>query len=147
MTIAAFNYDAWAARYPELAGSVDADLAALYFAEAELYCANTDCAVVPADAVTFQPRLMLLNMLVAHIAKLNAPIGGEAPSGLVGRIASATQGSVSVSAAMEGQPGSAAWYNQTTYGATYWRATARYRTARYVPPPPYGPVGGFPWPR
>lgn len=133
MTVAAFNYATWAARYPELARFVDDALATAYFDEAGLYLANDATSVVPADAVTFKPRLLLLNMLTAHIAKLNLPeIHGGSP--LVGRIASASQGSVSVSADMGPPSGSAAWYLQTQYGASYWNATAKYRGMRYVPP-------------
>lgn len=148
MAVAVFNYAQWAARYPELAGSVDAGLAAIYFTEATLYLDNTDCSPV-TDVAT---RLALLNMIVAHIAKLNATINGAAPSGLVGRISSATQGSVSVS--VDGGTGSeaGAWFQQTTYGAAFWRATAPYRTMQYVAAPQpnmepfYGPWGPMRWP-
>lgn len=139
MTVAVFNYGAWVARYPEFAHTVDATLAAEYFAEAGLYLDNTDVSVVPADAVTYQPRLMLLGMLTAHIAALNAPKNGR--EGLVGRISSATQGSVSVATDNGAQPGTAAWFQQTQYGASYWTATARYRTFRQVRPCP----AAYPW--
>jgi len=69
------------------------------------------------------------------------------PPGIVGRIASATEGAVSVAAeyqAGSGQP-NRAYFIQTKYGAQYWALTARYRTMVYVAPPnqggPYG--GGF----
>lgn len=72
------------------------------------------------------------------------------PAGIVGRIASATEGSVSVAAEYDAPPNaSQAWLIQTKYGAEYWSATAKYRTARYVPnrntnPTPglWGPWGG-----
>lgn len=131
MTVAAFSYATWAARYPSLASSVDENLAGLYFGEASLYCANDDTAIVPCDAVTYQPRLMLLNMLVAHLAALNLP-ADRGGSGLVGRVSSASQGSVSVSADMGPTPGTAAWFMQTQPGASYWQATAQYRTFRPV---------------
>ena len=132
MTVAVFNYGAWVARYPEFAAKVTQPLAEAYFGEATLYLDNTDASIVPADAVTYQPRLSLLNMLVAHIAALNAPNNGR--EGLVGRISSATQGSVSVSTDNGAQPGTAAWFQQTQYGASYWQATARYRTFRQARP-------------
>ena len=38
----------------------------------------------------------------------------------------------------------AEWFVQTKYGAAYWAATARYRTARYYPgPQPFGRGAGF----
>jgi len=129
MTVAVFSYAGWAARYPELAPTTPEPLAVELFEESGLYLDNTDGSVVAADAVTYQPRLRLLNMLVAHLAALRAPDR----AGLVGRIASAGQGSVNVSTEMA-TPGSAAWFTQTAYGASYWQATAPYRTARFVRP-------------
>ena len=131
MGIVAFNYDAWVARYPELAGSVSPQLAAAYFAEAELYCDNTPGSIVSDET----RRSLFLNMLVSHIAQLNAPINGQSSQTLVGRITSASEGSVSVSVENTSLPGSAQWYQQTKYGAAYWAATAPYRTAKYVPGP------------
>lgn len=148
--IVTFDYGAWSVRYPALATTVNATLAQLYFDEAQLYCDNSPRSPVQDLAV----RALLLNMLVAHIAQLNQPVGGAmaggnsgpvAPSPLVGRITSATEGSVSVSTEMNVPPGSAQWFAQTPYGAAFWAATAAYRTMRYVavPPPrnmdPYSP--------
>jgi hypothetical protein len=150
--IVAFDYAAWALRYPSLAASVSGPLAQAYFDEAQLYCDNTRYSPVLNVSV----RAVLLNMLVAHIAQLNLPTGGSggssggnggsagAPSPLVGRISNATEGSVSVQTQMDLPPGSAQWFNQTPYGAAFWAATATYRTMRYVPSPardmdPYAP--------
>ena len=135
MTVAPFVYETWAARYPELRSAADKDLAAMYFAEAGLYCANTDGATVPADPTTFQPRQMILYMITAHICALNAPLNGQPSSPIVGRISSATEGSVSVSASMDGLPGSAAWWATSKYGIAAWAAMAPFRTATYRPAP------------
>lgn len=94
-----------------------------------MYLNNTDNSRVSDVG----QRGVLLNMLTAHIAALNSGVNGNAPSGLVGRISSASQGSVSVSADMGPTTNSEAWYQQTKYGAAYWQATAPYRTAIYVP--------------
>lgn len=134
MAAVAFDYGAWAARYPELAAWVSQPQALAYFNEAGLYCDNTDASPIADDSVGGQ-RSMLLNMVTAHIAKLNAPVNGQAASPLVGRITSATEGSVTVQADMGQQPGSAAWFQQTQYGAAFWEATRRYRSMRYVPGP------------
>ncbi len=125
--VATFNFTTFAARYPEFA-SLDPGLAGLYFGEATLYLANDGSGPV-ADA---GQQLVLLNMLTAHIAKLNATISGVAPSGLVGRISSSSEGSVSVAVDNGPATASAAWFQQTSYGAAFWSATARYRTMRYV---------------
>lgn len=126
---ATFDYTAWATRYPEFSG-VSSDLVALYFEEATLYLANDGSGPVATAA----QQLLLLNMLTAHIAAINSGANGESPSGFVGPIQSASQGSVSVSVAVGAQPGSAAWYQATKYGAAYWRATAKYRTMQYRVP-------------
>lgn len=138
MAVAVFDYAQWAARYPALAATVDANLAGAYFVEAGLYLDNTDCSIV-ADVTT---RLVLLNMLVAHIALLNGASAAGA-AGLVGRIASATEGSVTINADFNARPGTEQWYAQTQPGASFWAATAAYRTMQYVPGPrPYLGVPG-----
>lgn len=121
MAIATFNYSVWSARYPELVPFVSADLGTALFAEAGLYLDNSDCSPVPDVTV----RGMLLNMLVAHIGKLTQ-------TELVGRVSNASEGSVSVASEMN-TPGSAAWFEQTPYGAAFWQATAVLRTMHYVP--------------
>lgn len=141
-----FDYGAWSLRYPELAASVSAPVAQLYFNEAGLYCDNTACSPVK-DALPGGQRAMLLNMLTAHIAALNSQLAGQASSPLVGRISNATEGSVSVQAQMDYPPGSPQWFMQTKYGASFWQASAAYRTMRYMPSPgrttdPYAPFAG-----
>lgn len=128
MTVAAFNYLTWVARYSEFAATVNADLANEYFAEACLFVDNSACSIV-----TDEPRRRLfLGMVTAHIAALNGP----GSSTLVGRVNQASEGSVSVSTDYGTQAASAAFWLQTKYGAAFWQATAGYRTARYIPPPP-----------
>ena len=130
MGVALFVYADWATRYPALARTVTEPLATAYFAEAGLlYLDNSDTSAV-TDVPT---RLVLLNMLVAHLAVLN---GANDPSGeaaAVGRLSSAAQGSESASFAYTESAGTEQWYTQTQYGATYWAATAQYRLFTYVP--------------
>ncbi|NKI68956.1 DUF4054 domain-containing protein [Collimonas pratensis] len=143
--VVAFDYTAWSVRYPELASSVAQPLAQQYFNEAQLYCDNTPCSPI-RDASVGGQRSMLLNMLTAHIAALNAPIGGQPSSSLVGRISNATEGSVSVATQMDLPAGSPQWFAQSKYGIAFWQATSQYRTMHYVPGPvpvinPYGRFG------
>ena len=137
MGVAVFNYATWAALYPDIAAVTPEAQAIGYFGQACLILNNTDCSVV----CDVNARLALLNMLVAHIAILNSAARG----GLVGRINSATEGSVTVQVEMKG-PDQAAWFLQTGPGALYWQATAQYRTAVYVPGVPrfLGVPGGYP---
>ncbi len=140
--VVTFDYTNWSLRYPELAGSVSAPLAQMYFNEAQAFLDNTPCSPVRYDAsdpLNNWQRPTFLNMLVAHIAALNAALNGQPSSPIVGRIENASEGSVSVSAKLEGESQGRAWYAQTKYGLAYWQATAQYRTARYVQGPTYSP--------
>lgn len=130
-----FDYNAWVAAFPEFSG-VSQPQAATYADLATLYFDNSGW---PGNLPQAQS---LLNLLTSHIAWLSAPrdvngnpsATGQAASPIVGRINSATEGSVTVSSDMgdanAGSP-SQAWYMQTKYGAMYWAAMAQFRTAVY----------------
>lgn len=134
MAVAVFSYAAWIARYPEFTGAVSEERAALFFAEAGLYLDNSDASIVADEAL----RLVLLNMLVAHIAVLAGALEpGGRPTGLVGRVSSASEGAVSVQTDTGLTPGTAVWFQQTAYGLSFWQATKPYRSARYIPAAPY----------
>lgn len=128
--VVVFDYTIWSAKYPALAASVSQDTAQVWFDEAgTLYLNNSPQSIVQDLTV----RAMILGMLTAHLVMLNVPIAGAAPSGLVGRISNATQGSVSVAAQNDYPPGTVQWYQQTGPGSAAWAAMAPYRTARYRP--------------
>jgi hypothetical protein len=122
MAIVTFDVSVFRARYPEFSTVLDATLSA-YFTEATIYCNNTDGSVVSDVSI----RGMILNMLVAHIAKLST-------TDLVGRVSSAGEGSVNVSNTYAPAMGSRAWFDQTRYGASAWQAMSPYRRALYIPP-------------
>lgn len=161
-----FVYADWIAAYPNFS-LVNQAAAQSYFNQAGLYLDNTGCSPVydadgccyGASSTVYQTIQLteLLYMLTAHIAWLFSPrnaagqpdsAGTQPPSGIVGRISQATEGTVSVSSEFAGQPGSAAWFQQTPWGAAFWAATAQFRTFRYVPGPPLRgvptSVGAFP---
>lgn len=123
MATTTFNISLFRARYPEFS-CVSDDLLGAYFTEATIYLDPTDGSIVQDTA----QRAILLNMLTAHVAALS-----DSNRQLVGRIGTASEGSVSVSTDMGPVTNSQAWYAQTRYGASYWSATARYRTFRYSP--------------
>jgi hypothetical protein len=146
----AFDFSAWVAEFPEFS-AISSPMATGYFNRATLLFANDGSG--PVCNATQQSAL--LNLLTAHIAWLNAPRDGNGnPSSTgapaqptVGRIASATQGSVSVQLDMgdanAGSP-SQAWYMQTRYGSEFWSATAGFRTFLYAARPTYVPTAIFP---
>lgn len=129
MAIVTFDAAAFVVRYPEFS-TVSAGLLGAYFSEATMYLSNTDASRV-SDPVQ---RAVLLNMLTAHIAALNGSgVNGAGASGMVGRINSASEGSVSASAEFAtATNGTQAWFYQTQYGTAYWAASARFRTMQYV---------------
>lgn len=137
----AFDYDAWLLAFPEFS-AVGKPAAQGYFDMATMYHSNDGRGPVKTAAIQSQ----LLNLVTAHIAQLFAPPSdGSEPSQVVGRISSASEGSVSVSTEYK-MPDSAteAWFNQTKYGASYWAATALFRVFQYRAPS----ARNFdPWPR
>ena len=129
MSAVAFDYNYFSLRFPELAQYVQQALAQLYWNEAGILCDNTANSPITDGSVGGQ-RYIVLHLACAHIAALNAPLGAPS-STLVGRIASAGQGSVTVSTSLEGASAGRAYWEQTKYGLAFWTATARYRTFRY----------------
>ncbi len=145
--VATFNLTAFLARYPEFTPAasytgVNSTNGPLFFGEATVYWRNDGSGPV-IDPITQQT---FLNQLTAHVAMLAIGTVQSPASGLVGRISSAGQGSVNVSADYSGTPGTLAWFNQTSYGAAFAQASAAYRTMRYRPRRGrfMGPVGGYP---
>jgi hypothetical protein len=126
--IVTFNPAEFIQYYPAFA-SVPAAALTMNFNQACLQLNNSCCSVV-RDAPT---RAILLHLLTAHITALINGVNGQPPQGVVGRISSATEGSVSVQAEYPSSDNEAqAYYAQTPWGAQFWRSTAVYRTARYV---------------
>jgi Protein of unknown function (DUF4054) len=139
--IVQFNYAQWIANplYAGFAATVDSDQAQGYFDIATTIHRNDGGGPVNDAA----QQLNLLNMVTGHLAALFAPPApGQTPSTLVGRINSATQGSVSVQAAYSNNvTEQMAFFIQTKWGALYWMATAPFRTMRYIPNKNRGVVG------
>lgn len=145
-----FNATEFKAAYPEFNAAAFTDpiltnnfnLAALQL--------NKGCGSRVCDA---DERQTLLYLLTAHITQLRNGTATSPPSGLVGRIEQAREGTVDVTAAMEAQTWNESYYAQTQFGALYWQSTARYRTFVYVPAPAVcadfaglGPRGFGGWP-
>lgn len=137
------------AAYPEFAACSDAQIGG-WFVRAGFICGDSACNVLN------QTEGLLANclyLLTAHIGWLNAPrdgngnpaASGSAAPAIVGRVNSASEGSVSIGSEMgdvnAGSP-SQAWFMQTKYGAEYWTATAVIRMGRYYARPtiPASPV-------
>lgn len=129
MPAVVFDPTAFKARYPEFAAVPDATLTAC-FMEAGLYLSNADNS--PVQNLT--RRATLFNMLTAHVAYLGGLLSADGMPRPVGRVSQASEGSVS--AAFEGPPpGSAQWFQQSQYGASFWQATSSLRGFRYLAQP------------
>jgi hypothetical protein len=133
MAVVTFDPAQFKVAFPEFAAVPDARLTILFTMVGATVLDNTDASIVVDPLV----RAPLLDLLVAHMLALYgtavAGTAGSGPSGVVGRVASATEGSVSTS--LEYRAASSAteaWFNQTPYGAMYWAMTAQWRSFRYV---------------
>jgi hypothetical protein len=144
MSAVVFDPAGWIAAYPQF-GISTVQAQAIFDNTATLMLNNTDASII-TDIPT---RTKLFNLLVAHIAQLQYGADGSGPVGFVGRLTSASEGSVSIGIDASGTP-DAAWYMQTPFGFSYWTATTRYRRMRYrIGPRPrlsgLGPGYGLPY--
>lgn len=142
-----FDATEFVAIYPEFAGLAN-PVMANSFGDASLLL-NNSCGSLVQDA---NVRMSLLYTLTAHCLTIdrgtNDDEGDVTPAqGIVGRIDTAAEGSVSVSASYNNDVTmSEAYFIQTKYGAKFWQQTAQYRTMHYVGPPSVGPNGpGYPY--
>lgn len=123
-----FSPSSFKVAFPEFTATSDA-LLTQFFNCATLYLSNEDGSVVQ----DLTRREQLLWLLTAHVGVLRGALtpagtaGGPSP---VGRVSSASQGSVSASMDFPASPG-AAWFNQTGYGAMFWQATLSLRSFNY----------------
>lgn len=145
-----FDFATWTVMFPEFSALTAAQGAA-YFMGATNVCANS-CAnpIFAGGNLSY-----LLYLLTSHVAWLRCPkdesgnpaaVGAPA-SELVGRISSASEGSVSVQTDLDKTGNSSAldaYLQQTKYGLEYLASIAQYRTARYMPNPTRVVSGVYP---
>lgn len=124
------------AMYPEFSSLSDLEIENLFML-AQVLLENNDCSVV----VNEEKRKVLLYLLTAHLAFLGvgisptSPGAGSSPgakSSIVGRISSATEGSVTIGLDLASNiPFRAAYFAQSKYGLLFWQMMAPYRTGLY----------------
>ena len=119
-----FDPVAWALLFPQFSNLNSNQLTQVILPVAEQYSANDGSGPVCNPATQTQ----LLNLMVAHVAQLLFGSTLQPLSPLVGRISSATEGSVSVVTDFPETP-TTAWYNQTQYGAAWLVMSARFITS------------------
>lgn len=127
------TYADWSAAYPQFSTTVSQSaFDTTIYPLAQQYCRNDGGGPVTTAAT----QTALLGLMCAHIAQLLNGSNTQPVSPLVGRVSSASEGSVSVSVEMpSGGSPTQAWLSQTQWGAMFWAMAAPYRTARYVPGP------------
>lgn len=131
MSVVVYDALTFAARFPELAGVSQTQLT-WYWQLAGDYVNNTDCSIVPYDPPNCLLRSDALYLTVAHLAKIFGTNGSIQPSPIVGRISTATEGSVSVGTAVDLKSQAAQWWLSSPYGFAVWQLLAPYRTALYI---------------
>jgi len=129
MPAVTFDVAKFRARYPEFTAVPTPQLQTYFDEAALLYLANAD-----APVANEAKRLLMFNMLVAHIGFLSGALAADGMARPVGRVSQAGEGSVSASFE-DLTPGSGAWFQQSQYGAAFWRATNNLRGFRYIPQP------------
>lgn len=129
MAVVTFVPAAFRTAYPEFTAVTDARATDMFTISSMSILDNTDNSPV----MDVNQRTQLFYMLVAHMLLIlgtsDTPLLNNAPPG---RLSSATQGTVTSQFEYLIAPGSSmsAWFTQTKYGAMYWMATARFRSAR-----------------
>lgn len=119
-----FDVAEFRSMYPKITAT-DAQLEMLFY-EAEILFPNGSNSCEK----NLKKRKVMLYLIVAHLATLQAQI--DSGNMLVGRLASASEGSVSVSSDYGTLSKDEKFWAQTLYGAKFWKMTAYYRTGVYV---------------
>lgn len=132
-----FSASEWRGMWPGMALISDA-AGQNFFNIATMFCNNRLGPVKCLDLLK-----SLLYMVTAHLAFLFSPRdanGNPSSTGtmpaptIVGRINSATEGSVTVQSEFASQiPMQAGFWLQSPYGAAFWQATAIFRAGKYYP--------------
>lgn len=129
MAIVVLDIPKFRAMFPEFSNVTDETLPFL-FDQATDYLNNSDFSLV--DDVIKRERLLYL--LMAHLAYVRyGDANGNGGTGMVGRISSASEGSVSASSDAGQVEFRYMWYTQSQYGMGFWQATKVYRMANYYP--------------
>lgn len=101
------------------------DVISVYFDWACVFINNSESGLI---SVCGGMRKRIIYLMMAHLLTLNAP-GKDGST--VGRVSSASQGSVSVALDFPTTANNA-WWVQTQYGAMVWELTRRYRSFRWI---------------
>ena len=137
MAVVEFDVEEFRAQYPHFSDEetfTDEYLTGK-FDQAVVIVGNDDAtSIAPYDPPKVTLRKTLLYLATCHLAMLD-----ENPDGVVGRIASASQGSVSTSFDLLKSSSNSypeQWWSQSQCGARFWLLTARFRPGGRIYPSP-----------
>lgn len=125
-----FDLDLFKEQFPSLiSASVTEGVLDLMWHTAESFVRNDDSSEIPYDPESkVFTRRMLLYYAMAHLLRLTLN-----PTGLPGRITSASEGSVNISVeSFQANSLNAQWWSQTPEGLLFWQLSAPYRLGTRV---------------
>ncbi len=120
MAVVELDIEGWRELFPAFAEAADAQVQH-WFAQACMLVGNDAGSMIPYDPPSRLQRQTVINLVMCHLATLDRR--GDA----VGRVTSATQGSVSSSTDYAAAGRNAAWWTQSQCGATAWQLLKPYR--------------------
>ncbi len=129
MAVVVFDPAEFKLQFPQFVNVNNATLE-FYFDEASLYLTNDSGSAIE----NLNRRKRLLYLLTAHLAILFGALNTNGSIPVVGRVESATEGSVSASFKYDA-PFTMEWFIQTQYGAAFWQSTSSDRGFRYFSSP------------
>ncbi len=126
MAIVVFDEDDFRANHPGLSeDQISVEELEMYFEMAEQFVDNTDKSPIPYEPEPkdgSKPKVLrkvMLDLVTCHLATM-----ALWPEGQTGRLASASEGSVSASFEnVQARSENGAYWNLTKCGATYWAMT------------------------
>ena len=131
MSVVKFDHAQFVATFPHLDFSgITPEAIELYWNMAVDFVGNTDGdSFAPYDPEHgIIERRTLLYLALAHLLQMSQASANGSGGGLSGRIASVSEGSVSVSVTpYQAKNSTAEYWLSTNEGALYWQYTAKYR--------------------
>jgi Protein of unknown function (DUF4054) len=134
--VVAFDWTYFSTFFPECSAP-GLGILQMVFNQAGLFCDNSPTSPV-ADSSVGGQRYLFLHLITAHLSAIHYGTtgkNGQPATPLVGRINSATEGSVTVQTELKVPDGVPQYWAQTKYGIEFWAASSAYRQMFYIPGP------------
>lgn len=128
MGVVTLDVAEWKSKYEQYNALTDQQVKDLFYAATTCLENTTQSVIADEDK-----RKYFLYLLTAHFAYLFYvdANGNGGMTGMVGRLSSASEGSVSVGSEISSAPLNVEFFLQSPYGFTFWQATKIYRMGFY----------------